>query len=161
MYGGNGNDVLSGQNGNDLLSGGANDDRLYGGIGNDVIIGGSGADLIDGGNGNDLLISGNVANQSSSWAGTATTGTYSAATYTNPADNDVALLTLLGQWGTASNNSGLAAMTHDGANDELFGGTGDDDFCWETADVLDNPPGSSPVDYNAFMMGTDERIGPS
>lgn len=161
LYGGNGNDVISGHTGNDLLSGGANDDRLYGATGNDVLIGGSGADLLDGGDGNDLLISGNVANQSSSWAGSATTSTYSAATYTNPADNDVALLTLLGQWGTASNNSGLAAMTHDGANDDLFGGTGDDDFCWETADVLDNPPGTNPADYNAFMMGTDERIGPS
>ncbi len=160
LYGGNGNDLISGHFGNDLISGGGGNDRLYGVSGNDVLIGGSGADLIDGGDGNDLLINGNVANQLSSWSSTASTSTYSAATYTNPADNDAALLTLLSQWGTSSNNSGLAAITHDGANDDLFGALGDDDFCWETADVLENPPGISPPDYNAFGMGTDERIGP-
>ena len=41
------------------------------------------------------------------------------------------------------------------------GGTGDDDFCWETADVLDNFPGLSPNDYNATNMGSDERFGPT
>ena len=82
----------------------------------------------------------------------------------NGADNDAALLTLLTQWGTLSNRGTLGigpAITHDGVNDDLFGGTGDDDFCWETADVLDNPPASPRPTYNASGMGTDERFGPT
>ena len=78
----------------------------------------------------------------------------------NPADNDSALLTLLAQWGSASDRSSIGAITHDGVADDLTGGTGDDDFCWETADVMSNFPGLTPADYNAFGMGTDERFGP-
>jgi len=161
VYGGAGNDVLGGGNGNDLLSGGSGNDQLYGNGGNDVIFGGTGNDLIEGGDGNDLLVSGSVANENSIWTSVASTTTYSAATYTNGADNDAALLTLLTQWGSASNRSSIAGITHDGANDDLAGGTGDDDFCWETADILDNFPSTSPNDFNAPGMGSDERFGPT
>jgi hypothetical protein len=129
-----------------------------------VLFGGTGLDLIDGGEGNDLLVSGSVANENSSWTSLANTSTYSAATFTNGADNDAALLTLLAQWGTFGNRGTLGtspAITHDGQNDDLWGGLGDDDFCWETADVLDNPPGLAPPDFLAFGMGTDERFGPT
>ncbi len=160
LYGGAGNDTLGGSNGNDLLSGGANDDKLYGGSGNDVVLGGMGADLLDGGDGNDLLVSGSVVNENSSWTSVASTSTFAATRYSNPADNDAALLTLLVQWSAASNRTSLGTITHDGANDDLFGSTGDDDFCWETAEVLDNPPGISPPDYNAVGQGNDERFGP-
>ena len=61
----------------------------------------------------------------------------------------------------SSDRSSIAAITHDGANDDLFGSLGDDDFCWETADVVDNPPGISPPDFNAPGMGMDERFGPT
>ncbi len=158
LYGGAGNDVLGGQVGNDLLSGGGNDDKLYGGIGNDVLIGGTGADLIDGGDGNDLLISGSVANETSSWTSVANTTTFSPVTYFSPISNDVALLTLLTQWATAGNRSSLDTITHDGVHDEAFGGLGDDDFCWETADVS---PRLTPQDYNGPAMGSDERFGPT
>ncbi len=142
LYGGLGNDILSGHNGNELLSGGVNDDKLYGAAGNDVQFGGS------------------VANENSSWTSLASTSTYSAATYTNGTDNAAALLVLLAQWGSASNRGSIAAITHDGDNDDLFGSLGDDDFCWETADVLDNAPGITPPDFLAPSMGNDERFGP-
>jgi Ca2+-binding RTX toxin-like protein len=161
LYGGNGNDILSGHSGNDLLSGAANDDQLYGDAGTDVLLGGSGADSIDGGGGNDLLVSGSVANETSSWTSTPNTTTYSAATYTLPTDNDNALLILLGQWGSGSDRTLLGAITHDGVNDDLWGSTGDDDFCWETADILDNTPGTAPPDFGAVGMGADERFGPT
>ncbi|WP_254508661.1 autotransporter-associated beta strand repeat-containing protein [Anatilimnocola floriformis] len=160
LYGGDGNDTLSGAGGNDLLSGGTGNDRLYGEAGNDVIFGGTGADLLDGGVGNDLLISGSVLNESSTWTSVANTTTFSPATYTNGSDNDDALLTLLVLWGsTGSNSTGLAPITHDGANDDLFGGLGDDDFCWEAADVVDS--GLAPTDFNAVGMGADQRIPPN
>ena len=164
LYGGAGNDTISGHDGNDLLVGNVDDDKLYGQLGNDVLFGGSGADLIDGGTGNDLLVSGSVGIEMSVWTSLASTSTYSAATYTDPMDNDAALITLLGQWAATSNRGTLGtvpSITHDGQNDDLWGGTGDDDFCWELADVLDNPPALSPPDYNALGQGTDERFGPT
>ena len=44
--------------------------------------------------------------------------------------------------------------------DDIFGGIGDDDFCWETLDLLDDLPAMSPADFNATNMGTDDRFGP-
>jgi fibronectin-binding autotransporter adhesin len=161
LYGGAGSDTLGGHSGNDLLSGGDDGDKLYGSSGNDVLIGGTGSDLLDGGEGNDLLVSGSVSNENSSWTSVATTTTFPAASYSNPADSDAALLTLLTQWGAASNRTSLATITHDGVNDDLFGSTGDDDFCWEMADVLDNQPGMSPPDFMASGMGNDERFDPT
>ncbi len=164
LYGGAGNDIIGGHSGGDLLSGGAGNDKLYGDSGNDVLFGGTGADLLDAGAGNDLLVSGSVAGESSSWTSVASTSTYNAATYTLPSDNDAALLTLLAQWATLGNRGSLGtspAITHDGANDDLFGSAGDDDFCWETADVIEHIPGTSPPDYNALGLGMDERFGPT
>jgi Ca2+-binding RTX toxin-like protein len=64
LFGGAGNDVLNGKGGNDLLFGGAGDDTLIGGAGNDQVFGeagndrmiwnpGDGTDLFEGGDGND------------------------------------------------------------------------------------------------------------
>src|SRR5207248_2533513 len=58
IFGGDGNDKLTGTAFDDLLVGGAGDDDLEGRQGNDVLIGGDGADLLDGSQGDDLLISG-------------------------------------------------------------------------------------------------------
>jgi VCBS repeat-containing protein len=160
LYGGAGNDVLGGAIGNDLLSGGSNDDRLYGKAGNDVLIGGTGADLVDADEGNDLLIGGSVANENSSWTAQAHIATYSAASYANPADNDADLLTLLALWSSANDSSPLGVITHDGVDDDLWGFRGDDVFCWENADVVDDLPGLTPPDYRAFGMGNDARITP-
>ncbi|HEU4955992.1 MAG TPA: calcium-binding protein [Sphingomicrobium sp.] len=55
LTGGSGNDRLSGQDGDDRLSGGAGNDTLSGGVGNDFIAGGAGNDTLVGGSGNDFL----------------------------------------------------------------------------------------------------------
>jgi Ca2+-binding RTX toxin-like protein len=75
VTGGSGNDILFGQDGNDTLNGAAGDDALFGGVGNDILNGGTGndqvfaesgddrivwksgegIDLADGGSGNDVL----------------------------------------------------------------------------------------------------------
>jgi fibronectin-binding autotransporter adhesin len=161
LYGGAGNDVIGGGAGNDLLSGGDGDDRLYGKTGNDVIIGGYGADLLDGAEGNDLLISGSVTNELSSWTSVPSSSKFAADTYSDSTDNDAALLALLVDWSSSGDRSSLASIVHDGDADDLYGYTGDDDFCWEEADVQKYFPATTPSDFNANRMGNDERFGPA
>jgi Ca2+-binding RTX toxin-like protein len=61
IYGGAGNDTLTGGNGNGILLGGDGDDRLSAGNGRDILIGGAGSDSLDGGSGDDILIAGSSA----------------------------------------------------------------------------------------------------
>jgi Ca2+-binding RTX toxin-like protein len=58
LFGGNGNDILTGGSGNDLLFGQAGNDVLNGGGGSDLLFGGDGNDVMDGGTGNDQLFGG-------------------------------------------------------------------------------------------------------
>ncbi|WP_425614988.1 autotransporter-associated beta strand repeat-containing protein [Anatilimnocola sp. NA78] len=162
VYGGAGNDQLAGYLGNDLLVGEAGNDILNGGSGNDVLIGGTGEDNMSGEFGNDLLITGSVANEHSTWTSVASVGPFSAATYSSGTDNDAALLALLNIWGTSNLRTGLATITHDGVDDDVYGKLGDDDFCWEAADVADQGPTAlSPPDFQVPGNGTDERFGPT
>jgi len=56
LSGGSGNDLLFGQNGNDIINGKAGNDMLFGGAGNDVMDGGTGDDQVFGQSGNDRMI---------------------------------------------------------------------------------------------------------
>jgi len=56
LTGGSANDTLFGQDGNDSLFGGAGNDTLVGGAGNDSVVGGLGADVANLGAGNDVFI---------------------------------------------------------------------------------------------------------
>ncbi len=56
ISGGSGNDLLFGQSGNDTLLGEGGNDQLFGGDGNDVLTGGPGNDQVFGQNGNDTMI---------------------------------------------------------------------------------------------------------
>ena len=56
LTGGSGNDLLFGQAGNDILLGKGGNDLLFGGDGNDTLTGGVGSDQMFGQAGNDLLI---------------------------------------------------------------------------------------------------------
>lgn len=67
IYGGNGDDPITGSwaadqlfggNGDDPVFGGAGNDFLYGGNGNDMLDGGAGDDILDGGRGDDTLTGG-------------------------------------------------------------------------------------------------------
>jgi serralysin len=64
IYGGSGNDALTGRiyadfmvgyAGNDTMNGGGGNDQLYGGSGNDVLIGGTGRDVLFGQGGADIF----------------------------------------------------------------------------------------------------------
>ena len=56
LTGGSGNDLLFGGAGNDILNGKGGDDLLFGGAGNDVLTGGTGNDQMFGESGNDRMI---------------------------------------------------------------------------------------------------------
>ena len=109
-----------------------------------------------------MLISGTTANEASSFTSVASTSTFGALTYSDPLDNDAALLSLLTLWSTSGDRSSLLGVANDNANDELLGETGDDDFCWESLDILDESPFAlNPSDFNTPGMGSDERFGPT
>ncbi len=55
LFGGTGNDTISGLGGDDYLYGQAGDDTLQGGDGNDLLFGDNGNDTLDGGAGDDAL----------------------------------------------------------------------------------------------------------
>ena len=69
LYGGFGNDVLTGGSGDDRLFGEANDDKLIGGKGNNLLVGGSGNDKLTRGIGRDVLIGGAGADKLSGGLG--------------------------------------------------------------------------------------------
>ena len=58
LYGGSGNDVISGLAGRDYLEGNAGDDEIYGGSENDILLGQQGRDFLDGGTGADRMSGG-------------------------------------------------------------------------------------------------------
>ena len=58
IYGGQGDEMLSGDDGNDVLWVGRGADTVLGGSGNDVIHGGTGAQILDGGTGSDTISGG-------------------------------------------------------------------------------------------------------
>ena len=63
LYGGAGDDKLTGGDGPDVLVGGDGDDFLIGTNGRDLMVGGEGADTIFGDNGEDILIGGSYVDQ--------------------------------------------------------------------------------------------------
>jgi Ca2+-binding RTX toxin-like protein len=58
VYGGAGNDSITGDAGNNILVGNGGNDTISGVDGRDILIGGSGADSLNGGAGDDILIAG-------------------------------------------------------------------------------------------------------
>src|SRR5262249_39181132 len=66
LFGGDGNDTLSGGSGNDMLFGQAGNDTLKGKGGNDSLFGGAGDDTLIGGNGDDQVF-GEAGNDRMIW----------------------------------------------------------------------------------------------
>lgn len=55
LFGGAGDDIITGLDGDDVLDGGTGDDEIYGGGGDDEITGGAGNDVVEGGDGDDVI----------------------------------------------------------------------------------------------------------
>lgn len=133
--GGNSNDVLFGGPGNDTLSGLNSDDVLYGGSGDDILIGGNHDDTLYGGSGNDVLMGGNHADLLFGGTGDDTLygenhddllfgGGGADRLYGGDGDDR-----LYGEGGSDWLDGGSG-------NDFLFGGADDDVLVWDAADFL-------------------------
>lgn len=176
LYGGSGNDtltggtgvnVLSGGDGNDILIGGPTTDYLYGGAGNDTLTGGSGndylnggpgADSMSGGTGNDTYVVDSQADVVSEQPGQGTDTVHSSVSYTLPANVEDLYLTgsgnLIGSGNSEDNlivSSGVAgdtALYGLGGNDTLIGGTGNDTLVGGAgSDVLTGGTGADTFSY--------------
>jgi len=118
LFGGAGNDVLTGGSGADLLFGGAGNDTLLGKGGNDLLFGGAGNDTLTGGSGADLLFGG--------------------------AGND----TLFGKGGNdlLFGGAGNDVLTGGDGDDQVFGEGGNDRMIWNPGDDSDLFEGGDGVD---------------
>jgi uncharacterized delta-60 repeat protein len=136
LFGEEGDDSLNGGKGNNLLVGADGNDKLTGGTGRDVLFGGAGLDKLSGGAGDDLLIGGptdfdtdlaNLANIVAEWN--------SGATYAKR------ILHLTGTAGGVNLSTFLSATTvhDDGVKDVLTGAAGTD---WFVIGALDLTPGA-------------------
>jgi hypothetical protein len=135
IYGGEGNDTLTGGAGSTLIDGGAGNDRLTGQGARNVLIGGFGSDILNSGSGDDILIGGiwlfsedldAVAAMKAVWT--------SSATY----DQRVSSLRTGGPDGLYAIND--TTVSDDGVADTLNGTQGQDWF-W------------------AYLLDTDDKKG--
>jgi Ca2+-binding RTX toxin-like protein len=141
LYGGDGNDTLTGGAGFNLLDGGAGNDSLTGGESNDMLFGGGGSDLVNGGNGDDALVAGTFVN-----SGDLTTAAAIMAAWCKSSLNYAARISALN---SGVNLGGIAGMSDsyyrlnasvildDGVKDTLNGQAGQDWFLASTLDLTD------------------------
>lgn len=149
VYGGAGNDTVSGGGGNDVFIGGDNDDSLLGGGGRDILVGGNNADVLNGGDGDDVLIGGSTVHDARFAAFSALVNEWGRtdASYATRVNN---LRNGTGRTGGFRLDSGTVT---DGGNpaDTLTGGGGTDLFYAAAkkgsvpADVLKDRGGSETV----------------
>lgn len=140
LTGGAGNDSITGGGQADILNGNSGTDTITGAAGNDIIYGGDGDDTLIGGVGGDMLIGGSGADTASYVGSTAGVTVFLAAAHgTNTGDalgdtfESVENLNgssyadfLYGDSGSNVLNGGLLS-----ANDELYGGAGDDIYQYD------------------------------
>jgi Ca2+-binding RTX toxin-like protein len=136
LFGEDGNDTVTGGKGNDLLVGGTGNDTLTDTVGLNVLIGGAGADKLTGGTGSDLLVGGSTSLDANLLDLTGLTNVMaewtSAASYTDKVAH------LSGTAGGLNNGTFLTAATvqNDNVKDTLAGKAGLDWFLSSTLDVL-------------------------
>jgi Ca2+-binding RTX toxin-like protein len=138
VYGGAGNDRLTGGGGTNLLLGGDGNDTLTGGAGRDLLIGGTGADTIGGGlGGDDILIGGTTAYDANPAALRAIVREWTGgAAYAQRVSNIAT-----GAFHNGTVRLSPATVFNDTAIDTFSGGLGDDWFFSSLGDsVLDRLP---------------------
>lgn len=136
LFGGGGNDVLTGTGLNDSLNGQAGNDQLVGGGGNDMLTGELGNDVFDGGAGTDRLVE--TGNVNLTLTDTSLSG-LGNDTYLNGAPEEAFLI-----GGTSGNTlkvmgfAGPVTLQGMGGADSLIGGN--------NADVLEGGDGNDTLD---------------
>jgi hypothetical protein len=147
LTGGSANDTLDGGDGNDVIDGGAGADSLLGGEGADSLLGNAGKDTVFGGAGNDTMRGGGGNDRFEGEAGD------------DVAFGDGGKDSLFGGDGNDSLEGGSAndRLYGNNDNDTLIGGTGNDFFsAHDGDDLLQGDVGN---DYLAAGDGNDELRG--
>ena len=125
IFGGDGNDSISGLWGADSLEGGLGDDTIDGGDQGDTIYGGDGNDVIDAGEenaaGDDDLVYGGVGNDTIT---STETDAGSNDTLYGGDGNDV--ISTMGGAASLYGDAGADTLSGGNADDQLFGGDGND-----------------------------------
>lgn len=158
LYGGFGNDVLTGGSGNDRLFGEANDDRLIGGKGKNLLVGGDGNDKLTGGTDRDVLIGGAGSDKLSGGLGedlliggstsfdTDLTGLANILAEWNSGADYLVRIAHLQTGGGLNGTTFLSVSTvQDIDKDTLTGAGGLDWFVASLLDKFDLKPGESPA----------------
>ncbi|WP_454630035.1 calcium-binding protein [Bradyrhizobium cenepequi] len=148
-----GDDTVYGGGGNDLITGGHGDSSLFGGAGNDSIYGGSGNDTLDGGSGNDYLRAGTGAQSLVGGDGNDLLRDFTSghSTLSGGSGND----TLVGVQGDVLQGDGGNDQLWlyggaAGANSTLQGGNGNDSFHVQTHTGNDTIIGGNGNDTVSF-----------
>ncbi len=150
LFGGSGDDVLTGAGGGDLLDAGDGYDVLIGGAGNDTLDGGSGADAMEGGAGNDDYYVDDAGDVIFEVGGGGDDLVYAAISTTLGANLETLVLyangTLNGTGNALSNslygNNDANVLSGLGGDDQLFGNNGSDRlFGGAGSDVLNGGRG--------------------
>ncbi len=160
LYGEDGNDTMSGDDGSDTLIGGAGDDKMTGDYGQAVYDSGAGQvvqgdDYLDGGDGNDWM-QGEGGNDTL-FGGAGNDEIWGdAKTYSDPTLNGDDYL---------DGEDGDDKLMGQGGNDQLFGGAGNDQLFGDADDVPaenqgnDYLDGGAGDDYLRGYGGDDELFG--
>ena len=129
VFGGSGNDTLTGVDGNNVFHGGAGDDTITGGKGNDRLNGGLGINVIDGGDGADTASfdfsdqTTNVVAVNGGAAGTAYAFTVDGKAYGSVKDVEI-LSAIAG--GTGNDRLGSVYTLNGSVSYSITGGGGND-----------------------------------
>lgn len=152
LLGGAGNDLIYGGNGYDTLIGGAGNDTLNGGAGDDYLVGSSGADKLEGGDGDDIISGYDLVAD-------VTPATINMLLPEPQASSQVqAILNeasdVFGQDATpellARLQDGLLSADSNNADDQLFGGKGNDLLLGDFSDTMTGGEGA-----DAFVINSD------
>ncbi len=127
LYGDAGDDVINGGTGADMLYGGSDNDKLTGGAGNDTIYGGDGNDVINGDADNDIIYG--EGGNDTMYGGAGVDKLFGGA------DDDVI-------HGEADND----IVNGDTGNDSIYGGTGNDTLNGGSGnDIVDGGDGADTI----------------
>lgn len=148
LFGSDGNDEINGGGGPDIVNGLAGDDMVSGGDGTDLVVGDLGNDLLSGGDGDDLLIGGVGDDRISGNDGADRIfGSDGVDRIYGGQGNDIAL----------AGNDGDDLIYGDEGDDNLFGGDGDDRLLGESGN--DQLAGGDGADTLWGGWGNDVLIG--
>lgn len=173
IFGGSGDDTLSGGDGSDFLTGNGGDDSLYGGADHDTLDGSAGADYMEGNDGNDAYIVDNSGDSVVELSGEGVDIVYTfLSTYTLVAEvenlqwNGSGSFTGTGNvldniiWSggfddTLSGGDGNDQLRSSAGNDTLDGGNGDDLLVGSAgADTYTGGAGDDTFNVGYFDSGT-------